>query len=309
MENVNLYRHLVDRFLEDPVEANRMGALERGADPKADTNTTEQIDLLVAPVKIVLPLWKLAPIFNTPGRLMPSFLASGLRISITLASGAFATQSDVLGTGTTFELLRPSLMLDTYDLIDSVANKLARVSAENGLEFYFEGIEHTQHSSSETSNTVELKKSVSRALNIITSHRLTADISSGTDDSLRTSPFDFEQVQYRVGSTYLTQQPIESVQEAYYLALSMFGLNSGLNTKSARLYDFDATDANGIGCGVICGDLGRSHVMDLSSQPLNSSRTVSLNYKRTTSASHRYDMFLKHIVLVKIYLNNCLVKS
>jgi hypothetical protein len=304
-ENVNVYRYMTDAWQEYSNYRDRQGALEEGVDPVTDSAAN-----LLNTTKIILPMKKLAPIFDTPGRLMPSFLASGLRISITLANGNFAAIADA-GVSTTFTLTEPAIMLDTYTLIDSIANKLARVSGENGLEFYFEGIEHTQSSNADGNSTLELKKSVSRALGVITSHRLTDNLEDANLHSLATSVFDFTSFQYRVGSTYLTQQPIESVQEAYYLALSYAGKLGHNDNTDVSLADFKSAAVpinTHQGLGIIVGDLGRSHVQDLSSQPLNSSRTISLRYARPASENHRYDMFLKHVVLLRIFLNNVVKK-
>jgi hypothetical protein len=140
---------------------------------------------------------------------------------------------------------------------------------------------------------------------------LTSNLTNATLHSLATSVFDFTSLQYRVGSTYLTQQPIESAQEAYYLALSYMGKTDAKHHTDVSLSDFysKAVPADQYqGLGVIVGDLGRSHIQDLSSQPLNSSRTISLNYTRPAATSHRYDMFLRHVVLLRCYLNNVIRK-
>lgn len=204
-------------------------------------------------MKFLIPLSMISGIFKFD-RLLPSMFMSGLRFDILLetASKAVLVSSTLAGQqtaqepiGTTikiglpnntagnWQILRPRIILDSYQLTDSVQRVLNEEAATRGLELVFKSWHTTQFSitgAGRVETTLQMRKAVSRALSILT---LMYDKDSGAgvanQDNFANIAWDVAESQLRIGSLYFPQQPIRgkagylTARECYYHFLRAAG--------------------------------------------------------------------------------------
>jgi hypothetical protein len=198
-------------------------------------------------MKFLIPLSMISGIFKFD-RLLPSMFMSGLRFDFLLETAAKAVlvSSNARGyadaTPPTFpavvkdanwEILRPRIILDSYQLTDSVQRVLNEEAATRGLELVFKSWHTTQFSMTGTGRvetTLQMRKAVSRALSILTlMYEKDTGAQTKNSDYFANIAWDVIESQLRIGSLYFPQQPIRNkagyltARECYYHFLRAAG--------------------------------------------------------------------------------------
>jgi hypothetical protein len=256
-----------------------------------------------------IPMSEFEGVFNTH-RLMPAYLSQGLRIELQIENYATAVQ----GTAATDAVIKNATMfLDCYELSDNVQHKLNIMSAENGLEFYYEDIFNTSIKSSETEVNIDIKKAVGMALNIITIPRLTANISNAATESLvaeSSTAFPLNSYQTRFGGNYLPHQPARNVNDMYmntlYSYRRIFGGDCNVSFDEYKSTDAAATDK---GMCAVSTLLETSNLNSYTGAQLNTSRQVTITVGFTSGKARTIDTFLTYVRVCRVFLNNVVIRS
>ena len=204
-------------------------------------------------VRFVIPLSHISPMFDSIETLLPAQLCSGLRFEIQFESAKTAL---VCGVGTdvpSYEIKQCRIQTESYLLSDLVMRSLSEQPASAGLEIVCKSAHNNFSSRASSSLTLDMGKSVSRALGFMMKERpspagLTAELSRFAAASLDAVSY-VEEFQARVGSLYFPQQSIRagpggargSSPELYVTALRAFGkfyqgnnISAGVSEKEYR---------------------------------------------------------------------------
>jgi hypothetical protein len=218
-----------------------------------------------------------APIGNV---LLPPQMMEGLRIELSTVSlgEAMGTANAVTG----YQVLQPRIQWSTVQLGDAFQRKIGEMAASAGLNVLHKEVFHNQVSGSAASQTsfdFDIKKSASKALSAFFVSRNNAEVSSLTEDSLKSLPYDWTSHQSHIGSDYYPMAPIRTsglvvaallttnvrrLGEAYYYSnlgmgdkktfvqLEQFsGSNEVLLTKSLACIAYDFTKGQALDGSVV----------------------------------------------------------
>ena len=220
-------------------------------------------------VRFCIPLSKLCGLCNTTV-LMPSMLAGGLRFEIKLASlGTAFKQTPIAGPitalPTDYQISNVNMMVDTYQLADSIQKRLMQEAANTGLEFFYETYDRTRHNiASSNRANITVRKSVARALGAFAKTRLTTNVSKVEVDSMASETNAVSGFFWRLGALNFPNQRLGSVVEQYYYAqYAMNKVTSPFKDNSVSLTDFKGDE------GIVAVTLERSNVLSLSGLPVN----------------------------------------
>jgi hypothetical protein len=255
------------------------------------------------PTRFCIPLSKICGLCNT-SVLIPSALAGGLRFEIKLSDLATAFQAGAT-LPTNYELTNVNMMLDSYQLADSIQKRLMAESAATGLEFFYETWDRTRHNiASSNKANVTVRKAVSRALSAYAKTRLTADVSDLAKDSMASEENKVNGMFWRLGSLNFPNQRLTAQEEQYFYAQYAMGKwQHPHKNNSVSLADFKGNE------GIVAVTLERSSVLSLSGLPVNNSRTLQVELDYSTSQSRDIDVFMNYLQLARVFPNNVLVKE
>jgi hypothetical protein len=249
------------------------------------------------PKTYIIPMCKICTLFDNK-KLMPNWLASGLRIELRLESPATAFKASTSHVVSAYTINDPKIIVDTFLLNDSAMKKLNEISARNALEYVYKSVHCITDSFTSGSKTIDINKAVSRALGAMAVSRRTASIADATVDSLTSEAFDFDNTQFRLGSQYYPQQPLKGLEEHYWNTLYTCEKLKSSHPSSVSKANYETH------FGVTTTNLERSNVLDLSGQPINNSMTLSCELKYKAAHSRRMCVFLEYVIVSKIYVNN-----
>lgn len=198
-------------------------------------------------LKFIIPLSMLSGIFKHD-RLLPSMFMSGLRFDMLLETNqksAMTSSNTRLNNGNVqgakWELIRPRIICDSYQLTDSVQRVLNEEAATRGLELVFPSWHTTQFNITTADNTLQMRKAVSRALSILTLCYPLEDTANTQNRDYYANPaWDIIETQLRIGSLYFPQQSIrgnsgyETAKTCYYHMLRAAS-RLGCNNKSSSI--------------------------------------------------------------------------
>jgi hypothetical protein len=264
-----------------------------------------------------IPLPMLSGFFAGDGSaLLPPQLAAGLRVQLTFADDATVLVSD---SPVTYSISEISMVAACTTMVDSWQKQINQEAARDGLTYSFAEW-HTSQSntpSAQTRSNIEVRKAVARAIMALTVTQTSA--SSLALDNMKSSIYDATNVEYRLGSLYPTQQPVKNSKEMYFIAQSAF--NGGiLDCKRANAVSPDSFESRGVladrdGDGITAVSLERNNVsigdtLNISGLPTNNSRVlaVDITFKSVVAARTNY-LFMKHLRVVKAFLNNSVVSE
>jgi hypothetical protein len=312
-EGVNVYRRDVDRYQLSQDWINNAGSVMGYKSTQSDPDSPAT--LLLNPTNVVtttpqrycIPLSKICGLCNT-SVLLPSMLSGGLRFEIKLTSLATAVRAgihDPVAVPTKFTLTNVNMMLDSYQLADSIQKRLMQESAASGLEFFYETWDKTRHNINASNKAnITVRKAVSRALGAHCKTRITTDMDDLTKDSMASEPNKVASMFWRLGSLNFPNSRLTSKVEQYYYA--QYAMGKFLHphqSNSISLLDFQGDE------GIVAVTLERSSVLSLSGLPVNNSRTLQLELDYDTSASRSQDCFINYLQLARVFPNNVLVKE
>jgi hypothetical protein len=303
VRGLNILRYTLDKYDEDNDFINHRGTLMGyGETVACDGSETT----------FIIPMSKIAGLFAQKGKLLPSFLCSGLRIELVLETAAMALTTTK--TNVDYTIKKPTFMLDCMKLTDATESVLMNVSSANGLEYTFTTWDRSTFQTSALQNFLEVRKAVSHALRAIGITR-TTDQFALTEDSIEPEDFKVVKSQWRLGSQYFPVNPLTDEKEHYWNALHVFDEVSKGNDVYVSYDTFLDGNGDAVGKTGITGVLlERSNVLAHQSLPINSSRTLGYDVDFLDEAplpipSRQIDVFLEYKAVARIFLNNLLVKS
>jgi len=278
-------------------------------------------DQLTTSKTYLIPLSLLSGFFAGDGKtLIPPQLAAGLRIELTLESD---TRALVGAAPTTYGISAISFLLNTTQMVDSWQKQISAESARDGLSYSFSEWHTTQSTlqSSTTQINVEVRKAVARALLAFAMPSVDAD--DGTKDNMKSSAWTgTSKIEWRLGSLYPTQQPIQTVNESFFQAQNIFDAGildckrtNGISPTSFELSTAAASEGHVDGMGIYAVSLERNDVrlngvLSLSGLPTNNSRSLALDVTYDAGGTTRkFHLFMKHLRIVKIFLDNVSVSE
>lgn len=303
-QECNLYRIHADNLLHEPEWFDQAGKL---MGYKGNVTTLNRVT--ATPYKFIIPLYKLAPIFSTE-KLMPSHLATGMRIEIQLDRAVNALVTSVADAGVSFTIKDPKLLIDSHQLVDKASRSLQNTSAKNGLEYSYPAVYTETDTTSSNKINMEINKSVGRALKVFAVSRETTAINVSNFDSFASEVFskgedgEIKRAQYRLGSQYFPHREIVGYEEAYFHALYSVG-KYGHGASTTTLSDFEDG-----GLGSIHATLESHNLLKWSGSSINNSRSLTFTGEwNGIVADRQVDVFLTYLTVSRSYLNNTIVKS
>lgn len=302
-EGVNIYRRDKDRYELSQDWINNAGSVmgykstESGVTNTLNTVTT-------TPQRYCIPLSKICGLCNT-SVLIPSMLSGGLRFEIKLAPLGTVFKGGGLINPASYTLTNVNMMLDSYQLADSIQKRLMQESAATGLEFFYETWDRTRHNINASNKAnITVRKAVSRALGAHCKTRLTANTALLGVDSMASETNEVASMFWRLGSLNFPNSRLTSKVEQYYYSLYSMGKFLHPHQSNSISYtDFIADE------GLVAVTLERSSILSLSGLPVNNSRTLQLELDYDTSQSRDQDVFLNYLQLARVFPNNVLVKE
>ena len=284
-------------------------------------------------IRFTIPMRSISGFFKGPGggQLIPSQLASGLKIQLELesASRAFQCIADRSGAGPafTYTVANLTLFTDNFTLADSVLRQLNMISAKQGLEYYYCTYDTREASTGSTNQlSIESRKAASRVMNVATLIQDPLVKDDLFQDSFRTKAAPLTAVwqytfQSRVGSLWFPNQPIETINEAYSQALMTYGRYGTYENPPSLTYttfipsdqNYDIADIATYDSGgrfAICCSFERSNVLNLSGVPLNNSRTLTQNITTVSDTDEKsVTQYLKYVRLARAFINNVVLRE
>jgi len=306
-EGVNYYQRDIDRHTYSQDYINNIGSvMGYGSTEKGSSGALVPIVLTVGTEQtFCIPLSKLCGMCNT-STLIPAQLAGGCRFEIKLSTVQEAVEQTVDGEITGFSLTNVSMMLDTYQLADSIQKRLMQEAASNGLEFYYETYDRTRQDITTSSKAnVTIRKSVARALSAHAKTRtIVADASETVRDSMASETNDVSSFFWRLGSLNFPNQRLTNMKEQYlYAQYAMNKTSQPFKNNSISYNDFAGTE------GLVAVTLERSNVLKLSGLPVSNSRSLQVEIDYANPQSRNIDVYMRYLQLARVFVNNVLVKE
>jgi hypothetical protein len=255
----------------------------------------------------MIPLKYISGLFDSE-KLMPPHLARGLRIDCLLeqlntAIVEFASDNTV----TSYEIKKPYILHDSYRMADSVLEYLNAefASKKTGLVYEFNSCHTTNSVTADTSLNVEVRRSVSMAIDAFAVTRDSSNKTNKNRDSFASYPIeDADRSQWRIGSHYLPNQDTVGIVEHYTQML--YHMNA-LRTDKPVGTSYDefkgeetvivtpASERVNWGQAKFPVTLQRNNILDLSGLAINNSTTLEVNGSLQTALSRVVQVYLRHL--------------
>lgn len=263
--------------------------------------------------KFVIPLKVLSGFFrpSVAGMLIPSGIASGLRLEFVLQDAARAlTKTAGTGTGLSYTVTDPEMLLMLHDLNDPTQAVLMSESSSNGLEYTFPSYFASTTSTVQTQVHEQSKKAVSQATRVYTNISDASGAASvlleDQDGFSTVAASQLSSYQYRVGSSYFPQNVIESNVEAWYVTSATFGKNKDTdNPSSLNLSDYDTGDKFLVGVPLATNDR-----LNLSGLPINNSSVLELrlNVANAGGLTREITTFMEYVSVARNFATKTSIK-
>lgn len=209
-------------------------------------------------VHVVIPLAQIAGIFDVD-LLAPSFLAAGLRIELQFYSREHFFQKVSIVTGVSpaqvyaaepwtatqsVTIQNAKIQVESFTLTDSIVRKLSQISAQNGLEWYWDAIHQSSVSTGQKTASFQINRALSRANSVIVKSRSVSRIGAVVYDSYASDPWEVQGVAYddttaltvnntaqdgtmtafqiQLGAQYIPAAPVKYTEEYLHSALKTF---------------------------------------------------------------------------------------
>jgi hypothetical protein len=311
---MNLYRTKYDHISEstswfssigEPLMGYNNGILFSYNDASPDQDDVQYIEI---------PLGKVHGLFSPQGGcLMPSVMASGLRVEIDLESGGTVfSKIDEPGIDSHFvdyEIQDVYFDLDSVALMDSAQASLNTTASTQSLEYLYEDVFTSQNSqpSNSTQVNIDINKSVALADSVISCVQNQQDIGNGVADSFGTV-YREGSWWYMLGSNQYPLQKVDNRKSGYHQALVTFDKFVHPDNDSALRYlptlAYPNTFSNKY--GVYAQSLERDTSLALSASPVNASRSLrfELTYDTAPNLPTLFTVFLTYLTSSRSTLLN-----
>jgi hypothetical protein len=270
----------------------------------------DDTDLTTAPTYYYIKLSDLSGFFDN-SKLLPSMVMSGLQIELELESPSIAFES----TGPTpasYTLQGCELFTDCFQLSDSIARKMNQLASQGGLELSYVSTSGTFTAATQSRFSINANLSVSRALHTFAISTLTSDL-VGTGDSFKCVLGDsIDNYQYRVGSLYMPQAPVQGKRDSLIQTLHSFDKLRNCHQSSTCAVTYDSYDGSvgDVQTSAVGATLERSSVLNLSGIPINQSRALVLDIAFTgTAVSRVIYNFVSYQKAATVFLQNVVIKE
>jgi len=268
--------------------------------------------------RICIPLKYLAGCFDSR-KMMPPHMARGLRIELTCASMAEAfVQFTGAAAGLTYSLTNVRVLSDAYRMSDDVLEYLnsAFASRETGLVYEYSSFHTTRQNLGAAANAdVEVRRSVSMALDAFAVVRDTDDAKADRDSFASTPMPAGSTSQWRIGSHYLPSIPIAGPVEHYAQSVYLYNKLRREQTQGPTYLEFlgaqvptTATNMN-YGMSIYPAVLSRNAVIELSGLAINNSMTLSAQITGLAGVDKNVVIFLRHLRRLVCFLESSVVET
>jgi hypothetical protein len=315
-EDYNLLMAKVLRYGCPQDWLDKFGQLIGLSDVAAERATTFQQINDAAATTFMIPLDKLSPFFAGDGKsLVPPPASAGLRVQISFADQKQALVSDSAVQSYTVDDIY--IMTNLTTMVDSWQKLINEESATQGLTYSYPEWHTTQSSTAQASTNIEVRKAVARAMSAFVITKQLPDLTA--NDNMKSEAYSVTSYQYRLGSLYPTQQPINDSKEAYYQAQSMW--NGGvLDCKRPNAVSFTRFNTSTApatlsdGDGIVAVSLERSDtalngVLNISGLPTNNSRVLGCDLTFSAGVARTNYLFMAHLRVAKFYLDNAIISE
>lgn len=299
---------------------------------------------MVTKKRFIIPLSSLSQFFRTTDKLIPAALASGLRVEFQLNQNLLPFRTYIpnatsvapatndgnapinwdADASVSYKITSPRMLLDSYQLTDSIQRAMNETIASSGVEMPFVASYHNRFSGggSLSSFNIEVRKAVSRALTLVVKPSVTLGQNSALLDAHNTptsgylpgTGFNLKSYQVRVGSLHFPHQPISgdnaaSVTKSLYHHTIRSGASAFKRPNAPGSLSWSRFSSDG---QVVWTDLERSSVQNLTGIPINNSRVVELALacqNGNLNAGMELNLYLFYVRLVRVFLNNVEVEE
>ena len=299
IDNVNILAHNMVNATESVDWKNHFGTmLGYGRIDVVGGLTTTDKDIVI-PLKYICGL-------GNYDQLIPSFLASGLKFLIELETDARALN---YGSGAPkYDISDVYIMTENTKLSDSVHKALSAQSANSGLKIEYETFHQTKFTMNSDSGNLDVMKSVSRAqaLYAVPQNYAIAD-EAVTDVMESVENDDISSLQFRTGSVYYPNQPLNNEVEMLYMTNHALGRVKQKNVSN----NISLSEFTEGGHKLLAVDLERTSLQMLSAIPLNTSRVLSVDIRFAGSnpVPRTIHTWLKFVRIASVFINNVSVEE
>lgn len=256
-------------------------------------------------VEYSIPLSRLSGIFRyAEDKCLPSFLASGLQVEIVLAPIAEAMYvnnptSIINNASYGYTVTNPHVSIEGFTLSSSILLALERKAAKTGLDVAFESYQTFTQAAPNSTCTVEIRKSCSRALWVAVETR--SNHNGTTNDTLRRESMPYSAIQARVGALYLPSQPYTNSVQLYRSCNDHFSKINKTQATFLSRQEFHSSP-------LCIFSFERDSLNQYPGMSLNSSRLAVISATFGSTATDReITCTLAYAKLVKVFLQSCSV--
>lgn len=269
-ESANVIRPQLDAYLEPDNWKRSTGEVMGYPKLNLSTGLYEPTTFVAggATKHFIIPFRKLSPFFDVGNKLLPSMVAKGLKMKITLENANTA----LVGTSaSTYEITNMELSVSYTILTDGMQRVMEKVAASAGLDYVWRELTlNPVNDSVSTKDYIEIRQPVARALSAYGLSRPSANITDITADSFTPSGEVLKSYQASIGSLKFPQDPIVYAEEQYFNVLSSFDMVKSTFRDNAVSYTDFLTKNN-----MFAVDLERSAYMAMQAIPLNNSSSLN----------------------------------
>lgn len=263
---------------------------------------------------ISIPMKLLSGFFRptVKGMLIPSGLASGLRIEMSLASAAraFLAPATTLDDDFTYTVLNPEMLLQLSDFNDPVQSALFTQSAKSGLEYNFPAYFSTKVSNSGSTRINEqMKKAVSQAnkcFAVVLDKRVATDyekiVNSGFNSMAASKIASFN---WRLGSQFYPLEKLTRPPNYWAIGNACF---DELRNMEWRPNQVDYTGFVTGGKCIAAASLDMSDRINLSGSKINNSSILELRLDLNSTDAVDIVLFLAFTAEIKVSGNRSVLK-
>ena len=316
---LNLFNYHRLKGLEPDLQSHNLKAMvmftDNHEEGKLQAAPLDRKQLTTTNKRVMVPLKYLSGVFDN-NKLMPPHLARGLKVDLTLEAYATALAALTGGDPGGYTISKPYILTDNYRMADSVLSFLNKefASKKNGLVYEFYNIHTTTTSLATQALNVEVRKSVSLAIDAFCVTRLAADNVIGRDSFASAVSHDDDISQWMIGSLFLPSKPSTGTIEHY---TQMLYYKNKLRMDKAcgtSYHEFrgglpSVNDLN-YGQAIFPVTLQRNNILDLSGIAINNSQTLSIDATLgTASVSKTVQIFMRSVRRAVLFLENLTLET
>lgn len=274
--------------------------------PAFDSNDTAVTPTIFSTViEVILPLHYLCRIFDSE-LLSPSYLMAGLRLELFLESNTNVFKK-VADPGISYTVSQPEVCLETFMLTDGVTRAISQISANTGIEWYWEALHHAQTQSLTNNVSIQVNRALSRANWVLCFPRQTAHIGTYDHHSIFTEGNQCNGFQVQLGSQFIPAQSITSEESLRHSLIKAFGQAHTVDGQCR--FDRDDFHNHAKGHAYIATPLESSGTLAQSGVSISAQRTAVLNLQFATNPGRTIDTFVGYTRVATLFLDAAVVRT